>query len=183
MSMRNFIGLAAACAALSFAMPAFAAEPSSLRCVGTELGDDFALAQVDRIATALIGGAEEIPTVPSEPLDNAVSACAKRNGWSEDARSMSRMLTLVSILRPAIERTLRAENVDTAKLQQIYADLPESARRGFIDPDKMQAASQIVAKRLSASGINTSGKRAEHIGMYYGALAAGEFITPAFAAA
>ncbi len=179
--MRKLIGLAAAGAALVLAMPAHAAD--GLRCVGDQLGKDFAMTQADRIATALIGGADDLPPLPEPTLLKAVDTCATRYTWNAQARDLATVLTRVSILQEAIGRTLRAEKVDLAQVQGIYDGLPESARRGFIDPDKMKDASVIVAQRLTASGINTEGKRAEHIGMYLGALAAIEFFTPMFASA
>jgi len=179
--MRKFIGLALAGAAMALATPAAAAD--NLTCVGEVLGNDFALSQADRISSALIAGNSEIPKLPDAPLDAAAKACAARNAWSGDARDMARRLTAVAILKGAIEKVLRADGQSLDQLRAIYAALPDDTRRAFLDPSKMQDASILVAQRLLAAKVDLNGKHGEHIGMYYGALAAVEFITPLFAAA
>lgn len=181
--MRNLIGWTAAVAAMTLALPAAAAEPASLRCVADELGNDFALAQVDRISSALIGGEEDIPKLPDAPVTNAVKTCGDRNGWSADARDMARMLTSIAILRGAIEKVLRADGLDVGQIKRIYGELPDSTRRAFINPDDMKDASLVAARKLIAEKIDLSGKHGEHIGMYFGALAGAEFVTPMFAKA
>jgi hypothetical protein len=112
-----------------------------------------------------------------------VKTCGDRNGWSTDARDMARMLTSIAILRGAIEKVLRADGLDIAQISRIYGELPVSTRRAFIDPDGMKDASLVAARKLLAEKIDLSGKRGEHIGMYFGALAGAEFVTPMFAKA
>lgn len=166
------------------APPARAADVASLECMRVEIGSAYYARTDDLIFKSLTSGQLTPPDFPTDAIDKAAATCAARNRWSDDARSIARMVTIAGIIRDAVERVLPAEGVDLATVKQVYARMDEPTRRGLIgDADAKRTSSLALAKTLQATMVGLTPSRFSHIGLLSAVYAVGEFIQPEFAKA
>lgn len=173
--MRYGIALGAALVCLSPAI-AQAADATSLTCIEQELGSETAAKIQSDVGTGLIAGKTIQDLFDGSALDAPLATCQKRHSWSNTAQSLAFTYAKAHLLRPAIERALRANGVDPVTVEAVYSDLPLKTRRAlglFEAEDVRETASIDAVKALMARKVPLQDARG--IGRLMAALSVLEF--------
>jgi len=151
-----FIGLAFS------AMPASAADPSTLGCVGLTVGQatmrvlgENALRRNDR---------QEAPLVDDEinAVARATDACRRRHGWSDEAATAAGMWTLTSARLDAVAEALSRDGVEPMRAGEVVGRLNEAEREGLVREPISPSALNALRRLAVDAGIPDEGIAAHH---------------------
>lgn len=127
---RFFFPAATIAVALSCAVPAHAADLSTIGCVGDKLDD----AAREKIAGEVANNLEQAtarnsfsPEVTKAVRDAAV-ACAGEHGWNAAAGRPAMLYTLARLSLPTVQRIAGERGLDTGLLESLWFALPEEQR-------------------------------------------------------
>jgi len=131
--MRSVI-FAAALALLAVPAPAFAADEATLGCVA-DGATPAARAEVERYVRGMFGEADGDAQQAVTGLDAASRVCAKRHGWSDNARKGAIAYTMATLGLETASEELRKHGSDPVRFTELFNELPQSLRENVPSGD------------------------------------------------
>jgi hypothetical protein len=151
--MRTSLGIAALL--LCAAVPARAADPSTLNCVADSISDtvraDIAASARDLAA----GGKAPPPEASKQALTDATQRCGERFGWSEAARTAARTYTLVHIGRVTVAPLAEAAGIKQGPFAEVLHALTADQRAKVLQREEATIDALVAAARAHGIPLNT----------------------------
>ncbi|MEA3032332.1 MAG: hypothetical protein QOH86_348 [Sphingomonadales bacterium] len=153
-------------AAVVWATPGAAADPSSLGCVGVTVGRATMRSLGEKALLRQEGRPAASPDVEIDAFARAADACARQYGWSAEAAMSAASWTMTSARLDVIAEALQRDGIPPMQAGAVVGQLTPAEQEGMTREPVSAFALAALKRRAVAARIPTEGLVAGHFVLF-----------------